>query len=194
LGTSLSGTSVTINGVAAPILCTSADQVGVVVPYAVTGTSAQVTLSYQGQVSNSFTVPVVPAAPSLFTRNQTGAGEAVAINMRDGTVNSATNPVKIGDSISLFETGEGQTSPAGVDGSVGGSTAIHPLLPVSATIGGIPATVQSAGGAPGQVAGVMQVTLQVPTGVQAGGYVPVVLQVGNAITTDGAVWIAVSGN
>jgi uncharacterized protein (TIGR03437 family) len=54
--------------------------------------------------------------------------------------------------------------------------------------------VQSAGGAQGQVAGVMQVTLQVPAGVQPGGYVPVVLQVGNVTTTDGAVWIAVSGN
>jgi uncharacterized protein (TIGR03437 family) len=80
-----------------------------------------------------------------------------------------------------------------VDGNVGGSAAVHPILPVSATIGGIPATVQSMGGAQGQ-AGVLQVTLQVPAGVQTGGYVPVVLQVGNVSTTDGAVWIAVSGN
>ena len=77
---------------------------------------------------------------------------------------------------------------------MGGAASTHPLLPVSATIGGIAATVQSAGGAQGQVAGVMQVTLQVPAGVQPGGYVPVVLQVGNVTTTDGAVWIGVSGN
>jgi len=40
----------------------------------------------------------------------------------------------------------------------------------------------------------MQVNVQIPTGVEPGGYVPVVLQVGDASTTPGAVWIAVSGN
>jgi uncharacterized protein (TIGR03437 family) len=40
----------------------------------------------------------------------------------------------------------------------------------------------------------MQLNVQIPNGVQAGGYVPVVLQVGDASTTPGAVWIAVSGN
>jgi uncharacterized protein (TIGR03437 family) len=193
-GATLNGTSVTFNGVAAPILYTSSMQVGVVVPYAITGSTAQVVLTYQGQVSNAFTVAVAPAAPSLFTRNETGAGQLAAINMRDGSTNTAANPANIGDSISVFATGEGQTAPAGVDGNVGGSTATQPLLPVSATVGGIPATVQSAGGAQGQVAGVMQVTLQVPAGVQPGGYVPVVLQVGNVTTTDGAVWIAVSAH
>jgi uncharacterized protein (TIGR03437 family) len=78
-----------------------------------------------------------------------------------------------------------------VDGKLGGST---PLLPVKVTIGGIPASVQYAGGAPGQVAGLIQVNVQIPNGVQPGGYVPVVLQVGDASTTPGAVWIAVSGN
>jgi uncharacterized protein (TIGR03437 family) len=45
---------------------------------------------------------------------------------------------------------------------------------VSVTVGGIPATIQYAGGAPGQVAGLMQVNVQIPGGVQPGGYVPVV--------------------
>jgi len=130
----------------------------------------------------------------MFTRNQTGAGQAAAINMLDGSANTAANPVHIGESISVFATGAGQTTPAGVDGNVGGSNATRPLLPVSATIGGVAATVQSVAAAQGQVAGVMQVNLQVPRGVQPGGYVPVVLQVGNVPTTDGAVWIAVSGN
>jgi uncharacterized protein (TIGR03437 family) len=191
--TTLSGTSVTFNGIAAPILYTSAMQVGAVVPYSVTGSTAQVAVTYQGQVSNAFAMSVAPTAPSLFTRNQTGAGQAVAVNVRDGSANTAANPAHIGGSISVFATGAGQTAPAGVDGNVGGSTATRPLLPVSATIGGIPATVQSVGAAQGQ-AGVMQATLQVPAGVQPGGYVPVVLQVGNVTTTDGAVWIAVSGN
>jgi uncharacterized protein (TIGR03437 family) len=81
-----------------------------------------------------------------------------------------------------------------VDGALSGSTPSKLLLPITATIGGIPANVQALGGTPGQVAGVLQFTLQVPSGVQPGGYVPVVLQVGDASSTADAVWIAVSGN
>jgi uncharacterized protein (TIGR03437 family) len=192
-GTQLSGTTVSLNGVAAPILYTSATQVAAVVPYGVTGTSAQVTVTYQGQTSAFFTVPVAASAPSLFTSNQTGAGQAAAINAVDGTVNTAANPVKIGDYLSLYATGEGQTAPAGVDGKLGGSILTHPLLPVSVTIGGIPATVQYSGGVQDQVAGLLQVNVQIPSGVQPGGYVPVILQVGDR-TSSPAVWIAVSGN
>jgi uncharacterized protein (TIGR03437 family) len=62
------------------------------------------------------------------------------------------------------------------------------------TVDGIPAIVQYAGGVQGQVAGLMQINVKIPDGVQPGGYVPVILQVGNASTTPGAVWIAVAGN
>jgi uncharacterized protein (TIGR03437 family) len=189
-GTAVGGTVISFNGIAAPILYASATQVAAVVPYAVSGVTAQVTVSYQGQSSAAFAVSVAPSAPSLFTLNQTGAGQAAAINA-DGTVNTAAHPVKIGGYISLYATGEGQTSPGGVDGKLGGST---PMLRVSVTIGGIPATVQYAGGVAGLVAGLMQVNVQIPNGVQPGGYVPVVLQVGDASTIPGAVWIAVSGS
>jgi uncharacterized protein (TIGR03437 family) len=64
---------------------------------------------------------------------------------------------------------------------------------LKATVGGIPATIQYAGSAPEQVAGLMQVNVQIPSGVQPGGYVPVVLQVGDSASSP-AVWIAVSGN
>jgi len=175
------GTTVSFNGIAAPILYTSATQVAAVVPYAVTGTTAQVTVAYLGQVSAAFTVPVAASAPSLFTLNQAGWGQAAAINA-DGTPNTAANAVRIGGFISLYATGEGQTEP---------TTPPRPVLPVRVTVGGIPASVQYAGGAPGQVAGLMQVNVQIPKGAQPGGYVPVVLQVGDR-TSGPAVWIAVA--
>jgi uncharacterized protein (TIGR03437 family) len=127
-------------------------------------------------------------APGIFTSDQTGAGQAAALNVSDGTVNSAVNPVKIGGYISLYATGEGRTtvSSAGMPP--------RPILPESVTVGGIQGTVQYAGGAPGQAAGLMQVNVQIPNGVQPGGYVPIVLHVGDVTTTPGAVWIAVSGN
>jgi trimeric autotransporter adhesin len=193
-GTAVDGTGVSFNGIAAPVLYTSTRQVAAIVPYAVMGATAQVTVTYQGQASESFAVPVALSAPSLFTANQTGAGQAAAINAVDGTVHTAANPVTVGGYISLFATGEGQTSPGGVDGRLGGATLTGPVLPVRVTIGGMLATVQYAGAAPGQVAGLMQMNVQIPNGVQPGGYVPVVLQVGDAFTTSGAVWITVAGN
>ncbi len=193
LGTELAGTTVSFNGIAVPILYTSATGVAGIVPYAITGTTAQVTVTYQGQVSAAFAVPVAASAPSLFTFNQAGWGQAAAINAGDGTVNTAANPVQIGGYISLYATGEGQTTPAGVDGRLAGATPPQPVLAVRVTVGGIPATVQYRGGAPGYVAGLMQVNVQIPSGVQPGGYVPVVLQVGER-TSSPAVWIAVSGN
>jgi trimeric autotransporter adhesin len=192
-GTELAGTVVSFNGIAAPILYTSATQVAAIVPYAISGTTAQVAIAYQGATSTAFTIPVTPSAPGIFTSNQTGAGQVAAINTVDGTLNTAANPVKIGGYISLYATGEGQTAPAGMDGKLG-STPTRPVLPVSVTVDGMPATVLYAGGAPGQVAGLMQLNVQIPDGVQPGGYVPVVLQVGDASTTPGAVWVAVSGN
>jgi uncharacterized protein (TIGR03437 family) len=69
----------------------------------------------------------------------------------------------------------------------------HPLLPVNVTVGGIPAVVQYAGSVPDQVAGLLQVKVQIPNGVPPGGYVPVVLQVGDRSSSP-AVWIAVAGN
>ena len=188
-GTSVGGTAVSFNGLPAPVLYASATQVAAVVPYAIGGATAQVGVTYQGQASAAVAVPVALSAPSLFTLNETGSGQATAINA-DGTVNTAANPVKIGSSITLYATGEGQTLPGGVDGKVGGSS---PILPVKVMIGGVQAT-SSAGDAPGQVSGLLQLNVQIPTGVQPGGYVPVVLQVGDASTTLGAVWIAVSGN
>ena len=178
--TELAGTVVSFNGIAGPVLYTSAAQVAVIVPSSITGSEAQVTVRYNGEVSAPFPIPVAASAPSLFTLNQAGWGQAAAINAVDGTANTAVNQVKISGYISLYATGEGQTTPTG------------PVLAVRVTVGGLPATVQYAGPAPGKATGLMQVNVRIPNGVEPGGYVPVVLQVGNASTTASAVWIAVS--
>jgi uncharacterized protein (TIGR03437 family) len=192
-GKETGGTTVSFNGIAAPILYASATQVAAIVPYAISGTTAQVTVAYQGQDSAAFAVPVALSAPSFFTSNQTGAGQASAVNAVDGTVNTAVNPVKIGGYISLFATGEGQTVPPGQDGRLGGATPNNPALAVSVIVDGLPAMLQYAGGVQGQT-GLMQINVQIPSGVRPGGYVPIVLQVGDASTTPDAVWIAVSAN
>ncbi len=197
----VAGTTVSFRGVDAPIYYASATQVNAIVPYEVTGSSLiSVEVSYQNAVTLPFNVSFAASQPGIFTANATGAGQAAAINVKDGTLNSASNPAKIGDYVSLYATGEGATNPGGSDGKLDTSlTPPKPVLPVTATVGGIAATVQYAGGVYGEVAGLMQVNVQIPAGVAPatltpGGYVPVVLTVGNTSTVAGAVWIAVASN
>ncbi len=193
-GEQLAGTTVSFRGVSAPLYYTSATQVAAIVPYEISGSaSIPVVVSYQGQITPAFTVPLASSSPGIFTANATGAGQAAAVNAVDGTLNTASNPVKIGAYVSLYATGEGQTTPGGVDGKLAsGSPYPQPLLKVTATVGGLPAATNYAGAAPGAVAGLLQVNVQIPTGVTPGGYVPVVLTVGSASTVNGAVWISVT--
>jgi uncharacterized protein (TIGR03437 family) len=195
LGSQDAGVSVSFDQYSAPIVYASATQIAAIVPYEEQPqNTAQLSVTYQGQTTQAVPLPIAYSAPGLFTLNSSGSGQAAAIN-RNGTPNSATNPVPVGDYISLYATGEGLTNPGGVDGKpapLNGSARLpQPQLSVTAMIGGQPALVTYAGGAPGEVAGVMQVNLQVPAGVQPGSAVPVVLQVGMASTQSG-VTIAVS--
>jgi uncharacterized protein (TIGR03437 family) len=191
----LAGTSVSFNGFPAPLLYSSAGQVSAIVPYEVAGSTVTLmSVSYQGQ-SSTYALPVAAAAPSIFTVNGSGVGQAAAVNNADGRINSLTNPVQIGGFIQLYATGEGVTSPAGIDGAL--APLVLPLpapIPqVTATVGGVAANVAYAGAAPGAVAGLMQVNIQIPAGVTPGSQVQLVLQVGAAATGPG-VSIAVAAN
>ena len=184
IGIQCAGTTVSFNGAPAPVIYTWATQVAAIVPYSLSGTAAQVTVTYQGQTTPGFAVNVASVAPGLFTLDSTGKGQAAAIN-QDGSINTAGHPAPTGSYLSLFATGEGQTSPQGVDGKPAQVPLPLPLAPVTVTIGGRTVTPQYAGGAPGQVAGLMQINVQIPSGIQTGNAVPVTVQVGSASTQAG---------
>jgi len=166
-GTSVAGTTVFFAGTPAPILYSSANQVGVIAPFEIGGANTEVYVTYQGQPSNAVTVPVASVAPALFTLDFSGKGQAAAINL-DGSVNGAAHPAASGSFVSLYATGLGQTNPSGVDGALATVPLPQPSQTVTATIGGQPATVQYAGAAMGIVEGVSQINLQVPTGLTPG--------------------------
>jgi uncharacterized protein (TIGR03437 family) len=153
----LSGTTVQFNGTAAPLIYTSAGQIGAQVPDSVSAGAAQVTVTYAGRTSASFQVQVTQYAPGVFTLDSTGKGQAVALN-QDGSINTASTPTKLGDVISLYATGIGQG-----DG------------PVTVTIGGQSTILTSSK----KIAGVAQIDVRIPTGIQTGSAVPVVVQAGN---------------
>ena len=179
----LAGMSVTFNGNPAPILYCSASQTSVIVPYALAGfSSATINVTFKGQTS-TLQVPVVLAAPGVFTSNFSGSGQIVALNS-DGSLNSSTNPASGGTVVTFFATGEGPTYPPGEDGVVNDRIIRTPQLPPGVTIGGQQARLLYAGSAAGQVQGVMQLQVLVPAGMT--GSVPVVVSVGSGTSQTNA--------
>jgi uncharacterized protein (TIGR03437 family) len=199
--TQLAGTSVTFNGTPAPIIYASAGLVAVVAPYEITGSStANIVLSYQPTGTNVITqftasMPVTATTPSLFTANTTGIGQAAAVNVSTGLVNSAANPAKLGSFIELYATGAGYTT-APVDGqptpaNCGVACLPTVQLPVTVKIGSQFVTPTYAGGAPSEIAGVTQINVQIPTNIIAGSTVPIQVQV-NGYPSQPGVTIAVT--
>jgi uncharacterized protein (TIGR03437 family) len=184
VATLLSGTQVQFNGIPAAMIYAGAGQVNAIVPFELSGSTAQIQVLNAGQPSAAFPVNVLPATPGIFTADNSGIGQAMAAN-QDYTLNNGQNPAAAGSMVILYATGGGLNSPAVPDGSVIVASQLpRPVLPVTAQIGGQPATVYYAGGAPGMAAGVMQLNLQVPAGV-AGSAVPVTLTVGGQSSPPG---------
>ena len=188
VATEIGGLQVLFGNVAAPLIYVSATQINCVVPYEIypgtNGLVSPVQIKYLGQTltllqpgkSGAQSIKLTEAVyiPGIFTATGTGTGQAAALNS-DNTPNTASNPAPAGSIISVYMTGEGQTSPPGVTGSVtcsNGCTTTSqipkPLSPVAALVGGQPATVTFYGEAPGLVSGVMQVNVLIPPNTPPG--------------------------
>jgi uncharacterized protein (TIGR03437 family) len=186
ISTTLADTQVLFDGVPAPLLYASSEQVAAIVPYAVDGqTGTQMQVKNGTQSSEPIALPVTPAGPSIFSANLSGTGPAAVLNEDGITVNSSAAPAPRGSVISIYATGEGQSNPVGVDGLIAATLPFpRPRQTVLVRIDGREAKVHYAGAAPGQVAGLMQVNVEIPPGV-ATGDVPVEIQVGDAKSQPG---------
>ena len=185
VATSLNGAQVLFNGQPAPMIYGSAYQANVIVPYEVANQAATtVALQFGGVTSGAWSVPVVATAPGIFTISATGLGQAAVLN-QDNSVNSASNPAPRGSVIQIYATGEGQTSPPGVTGSVIIDNLKRPILPVTVSIGNQNTSVQYAGSAGDSVAGLMQVNAVVPQSITPGAAVPIVVSVGGVPAQSG---------
>jgi uncharacterized protein (TIGR03437 family) len=92
--------------------------------------------------------------------------------------------VAAGGAIQVFGTGGGAIVGGAMDGGLAPGAGSLVTQPVTATIGGVAASVLYAGPAPGQVNGVIQVNLQIPVGLTAGPQ-PVVITLGTAASQKG---------
>lgn len=191
VATSLAGVEVTFNAIPSPLIYVSATAIAAIVPYEMAGlATAQLEVRYAGAISPPFIVKLASTMPGIFSADSSGTGNAAAANS-DGSRNSAAHPAPPGSAVTFFLTGVGQTTPPASDGSIAaGRSGVN--APVTATIGGLPAQVIYAGGAPAEVAGIAQINAVVPPGLPYGGNLPLSVQIGN-VTTQPGLTIAVDG-
>lgn len=180
ISTTLVRTRILFDGVPAPLIYVSSTQCSAIVPYGVANrATTEIVVEVDGQRSASLRTPVVAALPGIFSLDQTGGG-AGAILGSDFRLNGPGNPVARGGTVLVYATGEGLVGPVVADGAVIGTDLSRPRLPVSATVGGVPARVDYAGNVAGLVAGVMQVNVVIPDTAPSGPAVPIVITVGTA--------------
>jgi trimeric autotransporter adhesin len=187
VATTVANTQVLFDGIAAPIIYVSATQSSVMVPYEIAGrATTNLTVVYEGVSSTPVPYNVLSVQPGIYTQNASGTGPGSILNT-NYSVNGPNNAAALNSVVAVYMTGEGVTTPASTTGGVAptnGSGLNKPVGQVTATVGGVAATVDYAGSAPGEVYGVMQVNITIPAGLTAGAQ-PVVITVGGVQTQTG---------
>ena len=165
-------TSVTFDGIQAPLLYVSSSQINTVVPFAAKNTT-HVCVIYFFNAPSCMDAALTTASPGIFFTIPATPGSqsyAAAVN-QDTTINSATNPAPRGSLIAIFATGLGPLSSTPADGTL--SVGL-PLLTQNLTVqiaypsGQLHATTLSTetpawvGQAPDEIAGLSQINFVVP--------------------------------
>ena len=190
LPTQLDQVSVTIDNKPAFVYFISPTQINVLAPADSATGPVSVQVTYNGQKSNIVTASESSFSPALFMYSPQGSKYVAAVRV-DGQYIGPTSlytgltiPAKAGDTIELYGTGFGPTNPATDFSQTFGGAPVT-VNQVTATIGGVQATVGFAGlVAPGEY----QFNITVPA-VPSGDNL-VVLKV-NGITTQANAYLTV---
>jgi uncharacterized protein (TIGR03437 family) len=166
------------NGIPAPILYTSAQQINVQVPFEIAGASSvQMQLVSQqvaSPVSETQTLSVVERQPSIFLRpdafespfpgwsvcgGQQVLGQAAVALNADGTLNDCTNPAAAGSKVTVFLNGFGPVTPALATGAIAKNPplSLTPSLDPGSFTG---TTVIATTSVPGSITGIAEARLQ----------------------------------
>ena len=178
----LNGVSVKIGANAAPLFYVSPGQINAEVPFETTAGSQNIVVTNAGGTS-TISATVAATAPSIFILDVAGNVGAVVKNA-DFSLVTASNKVRVGDTIVIFSTGLGQTTPAvqtGVLVQPPSATSFNNTVPVTVTVDSKSAPFVYSIASPG-FSGLYQTAVTVPAGVS--GAVPLVLTAGgNASNT-----------
>jgi uncharacterized protein (TIGR03437 family) len=174
---SLDGVSVLLNQFGAPRLAyvgfVSPTQVNFLIPSDLIATATTVQVRNSAGLNTAVPITVQANAPQLFTLD----GKSVMGTHANGALLGKTSPAAPGETIIVYGTGLGATSPALIPGQVPTAANSLATLP-QVTIGGTAATVAFAGVVAG-TGGVYQINVQVPSGA-ANGDLPLIVQIGTA--------------
>jgi uncharacterized protein (TIGR03437 family) len=183
LPTALGDSCLSVNGAPVPLLYVSNKQINAQLPFNVTG-NATMNIHSPAGISNNYYFTVLPTAPSVFRSGAVGplTGLATIVRNDNSQFVTPTNPLHSGDSITIYLTGMGATTPQVTAGLPAPSS---PLAEASAqpsvTLGGTSLNVSYAGLAPGEV-GVYQINASIPSGVTQGLTIPLVISQGGNTT------------
>ena len=187
LSTALSDvSSVTINGMPAPLMSVSDGQITAQVPWEVVPGAANVIVNRTASSSQPMPVQVNAFAPAMIALNL-GNLQALATNA-DGTITAVTGPLPgfnahpatVGDTITFYAMGLGTVNPPPFDGANSSDATRQTTSVPTVQIGGVMAQVSFSGLSP-QFVGIYQLNVVVPGGVATGSAVPVQVQ-----TADGS--------
>jgi uncharacterized protein (TIGR03437 family) len=175
LPTELAGTMVSVAGRPMPLIYVSEGQINALTPFEIPANSRQQIVVRSGNtVSVPDQISLAAASPGVFTKTQSGKGQAIAVHA-DGTLVERGNATCAGKVIVIYGVGLGAVRPAM---EAGARAPADPLAwvegPVTVKIGGKAATVDYAGLTPG-FAGLYQLNARVPEGVEIGDEVQLVV-------------------
>jgi uncharacterized protein (TIGR03437 family) len=168
----LNGSRVSIAGQAAPLIYVSPNQINLQVPLDTPSGMQTVTVDNGNGPSAAFNIYVAAAAPAIFF-----APVPAVLKNANFSLVSSTNPAHAGETLLVYLTGLGETTPALTTGRIVPADTLPATRPVTATFGGRSATVVYSAASPG-FTGLYQVAVTVPGGVT--GPVPLQLQMGDA--------------
>jgi uncharacterized protein (TIGR03437 family) len=170
LPTQLSGVSVTVNGIAAPLFAVASvgtqEQINFQMPWQVAGqSSVEVQVTNGNLTSAPVQVSLTETHPGAFATD--GTAGAILHGIGSALVTNA-NPAVPGEIVIVFATGLG---PVSFPPATGAAAASDPLslttLTPAVTVGGVPAIVRFSGLAPGFV-GLYQLNVELAPGTPSG--------------------------
>jgi uncharacterized protein (TIGR03437 family) len=182
--TSLANVCATLNNEPLALTMVSPGEIKGQLPNNANGSSTLVVRTAGGS-SAPFSVDVLPSAPAV---SRTGvAGDATGIPLIYRTANgelvTMTNPVRENDTLQIYGTGIGRTSP---EVPIGTQASADPLarglIEPKVMLGGVPLIVDFAGLTPNEVA-LTVIQVRVPTGVPEGVEIPLKIESGTYSTT-----------
>ena len=187
LPTSSGGTSVTMNGIACPLVYVSPAQINLQAPMGLATGTATVVVNNNGQTFST-TVQVSTAAPGVFTSD---FNVKAILQDLGGALLDQNNPASPGQNVVMYFTGIGPITNNPGDGRAApGGPLAQSTSSYSIVVNGVVAHIDYLGLTPGY-AGLGQVNFQIPASTPASNTVPVVLTI--AGTGSKTVQISVKG-